>query len=224
MRILVVEDDPGVVSFLRRGLGRHGYAVDVAGTGPEAIWLEREFPYAVVVLDVNLPEGDGFDVCAQLRAEGRWVPVLILTGRGAVEDRVRGLDAGADDYLAKPFVLEELLARLRALARRGPVARPTVLAVGDLRLDPAARTVTRAGTEIELTPREFSVLHALMRRPGEVVSRQDLVDEVWDFSYEAGSNVVDVYIGYLRRKVDRPFETEMIETVRGVGYRLAEPA
>lgn len=224
MRILVVEDDPAVATFLRRGLERNGYAVDTTGTGREARWLEHEFPYAAVVLDVNLPDQDGFGVCAELRERGRWVPVVMLTGRREVADRVRGLDAGADDYLPKPFALEELLARLRALVRRGPVERPAVLAVGDLTLDPAGHEVTRAGEPIELTAREFALLHTLMRHAGQVVSRQELIDEVWDFAYSGGSNVVDVYIGYLRRKVDRPFGTELIETVRGVGYRLREPA
>jgi two-component system, OmpR family, response regulator len=224
--ILFADDEPAIRDIVARYLELGGHRVQLASNGAEALEQVRRAMPDLVVLDYQMGNPDGFQVCRHLKNSPRFghLPVMILTGQNTLETRLAGFDAGADDYLAKPFVLEELLARLRALARRGPVARPTVLAVGDLRLDPAARTVTRAGTEIELTPREFSVLHALMRRPGEVVSRQDLVDEVWDFSYEAGSNVVDVYIGYLRRKVDRPFETEMIETVRGVGYRLAEPA
>jgi two-component system, OmpR family, response regulator len=224
MRVLVVEDDPAVTRLLRRGLERAGYAVDAVGSGTEALWMAGEFEYGAVVLDVNIPQPDGFAVCEQLRAQGVWVPVLLLTGRDGIEDRVRGLDAGADDYLAKPFAFEELLARLRALTRRGDVERPTVLEVGDLRLDPATRSVSRAGRPVELTAKEFALLESMMRRPGQVLSRTDLLEEAWDFAFEPESNVVDVYVGYLRRKIDRPFDRRSIETVRGVGYRLRADA
>jgi two-component system, OmpR family, response regulator len=220
MRLLVVEDDPSVSALLRRGLERAGYAVDAAETGEDALWLAREHPYAAIVLDLGIPAPDGFAVTERLRAEDRWTPILILTGRDALEDRVRGLDAGADDYLRKPFALEELLARIRALSRRGEVERPAVLEVGELRLDPATRMVTRGDHRVELTAKEFALLRALMVRAGTVVSRDQLLADAWDFAYEAGSNVVDVYIGYLRRKVDDPFDAAMIETVRGAGYRL----
>lgn len=220
MRVLVVEDDPGVTRLLRRGLERAGYAVDAVDSGTEALWMAGEVEYGAIVLDVNIPGPDGFAVCEQLRVQDVWVPVLLLTGRAAVADRVRGLDAGADDYLAKPFAFEELLARIRALTRRGDVERPTVLEVGDLRLDPATRTVSRAGRPVELTAKEFALLESMMRRPGQVLSRTDLLEEAWDFAFEPESNVVDVYVGYLRRKIDRPFDRRSIETIRGVGYRL----
>lgn len=220
MRLLVVEDDPGMAALLVRGLRREGYAVDPVGTGQDALWSVRENEYDAVVLDAMIPPPDGFEVCRQLRAEGRWAPVLMLTARQAVQDRVRGLDAGADDYLTKPFALAELLARVRALTRRDPLERPVALHAGDLRLDPVTHTVHRAESQIALSPKEFALLQELMRRSGEVLTRTYLIDHVWDFAYEGGSNVVDVYIRYLRAKVDRPFGHNSIQTVRGVGYRF----
>jgi two-component system OmpR family response regulator len=194
--------------------------VDIAATGKEALWAGREFPYDALVLDAMIPSPDGFDVCHQLREAGRWMPVIMLTARGAVGDRVRGLDAGADDYMPKPFSFAELLARLRALLRRDAGERPAVLRAGDLSLNPATRTVSRGGTAIALSSREFSLLELLMRRKGQVLSRTMILDHVWDFAYDGTSNVVDVYVRYLREKVDRPFRRGAIETVRGAGYRL----
>jgi len=218
----VVEDEVKMAGLLKRGLEEEGYAVDMSGTGQDALWLASENPYDAVVLDVMLPDFDGFEVCRRLRAAGRWSPVLMLTARDAVPDRVSGLDAGADDYLTKPFSFAELLARLRALVRRGATERPPFLAVGDLTLDPATRRVTRTGIPVELTAKEFALLEYFMRHPGEVLSRTRLIEHVWDFAYEGDSNVVDVYVRYLREKVDRPFGTDSIETVRGAGYRLRE--
>ena len=218
MKILVVEDEVKMARAIRRGLEREGYAVDVAADGDQALFQATEYDYDAIVLDLMIPVRDGFEVCRELRARGRWAPVLILTAREAVEDRVRGLDAGADDYLVKPFAFGELLARLRALIRRGPSERPQVLCVGDVELDPAAHAVTRAGQAVELSAREFALLEYLMRHPGQVVSRTRLLDHVWDYEYGGGSNVVDVYVGYLRRKLERPFGRPFIRTVRGVGY------
>jgi two-component system OmpR family response regulator len=195
-------------------------AADVAERGEDAIWMSASTEYDAVVLDVMLPGIDGFETCRRLRTDGVWAPVLMLTARDAVEDRVRGLDEGADDYLLKPFSFAELLARLRALVRRGPVERPTQLKVGNLRLDPATHQAWRAKEAIELSQKEFALLETLMRRPGEVLSRYQLLEHVWDYDYENRSNVVDVYIRYLREKVDRPFAVKSIETVRGVGYRM----
>jgi two-component system, OmpR family, response regulator len=220
VRVLVVEDEVKMAALVRRGLEREGYAVDVAADGPEALWSAREREYDAIVLDAMIPEPDGFAVCRTLRDEGRWAPVLILTARDSIEDRVRGLDAGADDYLTKPFAFEELFARLRALTRRGPVERPIVLAVGDLNLDPVTRTVRRGEQRVDLSAKEFALLEFLMRHPDEVLTRTRIIEHVWDFAYEGGSNVVDVYVRYLREKVDRPFDRADIETVRGVGYRL----
>jgi two-component system, OmpR family, response regulator len=220
MRVLIVEDDVRMAAALRRALRGEGIVADVASDGDEALRLAEMLELDAVVLDVMLPGRDGFDVCARLRAEGIWAPVIMLTARDAVEDRVRGLDQGADDYLTKPFSLAELLARLRALARRGPAERPVVLEVGDLRLDPATREVRRGDTEIELSAREFALLEAFMRRPGQVLSQLQLVDAAWDLGYEHRSNVVEVYVRYLREKIDRPFGVASLETVRGVGYRL----
>jgi two-component system OmpR family response regulator len=220
MRLLVVEDDVKMASLLKRGLEREGYAVDIAGNGVDALWAGREFPYDAIVLDAMIPAPDGFEVCRQLREDGRWMPVVMLTARDAVEDRVRGLDAGADDYLPKPFSFAELFARLRALLRRDSGERPVVLRAGDLRLEPATRVVSRGPTPIPLSTREFSLLELLMRRKGEVLSRSEILDHVWDFAYDGTSNVVDVYVRYLREKVDRPFDRHAIETVRGAGYRL----
>ncbi len=220
MRALVIEDHPRMSALLKRGLEEEGYAVDVAANGVDGVWLGREHDYDVVVLDLGLPDMDGADALRSLRDGDRWTPVLILTARDAVEDRVRGLDAGADDYLVKPFALPELLARIRALIRRTPPERPAVLAVGDLRLDPAAHEVHRGDTPILLSPKEFALLELFMRRPGEVLPRAALMEHAWDFSYEGDWNILEVYVRYLREKVDRPFGRTSIETVRGVGYRL----
>jgi two-component system OmpR family response regulator len=220
MRFLVVEDETKMAALLRRGLEEEGYAVDIASTGTEGLWAATENPYDAILLDVMLPELDGFEVCRQLRARGRWAPVLMLTARDDVRDRVQGLDAGADDYLVKPFSFSELLARLRALIRRGARERPAVLSVSDLALDPATRRVNRGGTEIALTAREFALLEMFLRNPGEVLSRTRILEHVWDFAFDGDSNVVDVYVRYLREKVDRPFGRDSIETIRGMGYRL----
>jgi two-component system OmpR family response regulator len=219
MRVLVVEDEEKLADLVRRGLAEAGFAADVAARGEDALWMAGSTEYDAIVLDVMLPGIDGFEVCRRLREDEVWTPILMLTSRDGVDDRVAGLDGGADDYLTKPFAFEELLARLRAAARRDPQARPPVLASGDLRLDPAARTVTRGDTDIDLSPLEFSMLETLMRRPGLALSRVQLLEHVWDDSYENRSNVVDVYIRYLREKIDEPFGTQSIETVRGVGYR-----
>ena len=220
MRALVVEDDAKMAALIRRGLTEEGYAADAAATGVDALWMAAAVPYDVILLDVMLPGLDGFQVCRRLRATGVRAPVLMLTARDSVDDRVAGLDTGADDYLIKPFSFAELLARLRALARRGPVERATVLTAGTLRLDPASRRVWRGETEIPLSAKEFAVLETLMGRPGQVLSRLDLLEHAWDDAYENRSNVVDVYIRYLRDKIDRPFGADSIETVRGAGYRL----
>ena len=220
MRLLVVEDDPAMSAMLSRGLRRAGYAVDTVATGTDAVWTIAETDYDVIVLDAMIPPPDGFEVLRQIREKGRWAPVLMLTARDAVTDRVRGLDAGADDYLTKPFAFDELLARVRALTRREAPERPSALKVGDLMLNPANREVHRGDTPIALSAKEFALLHELMRRHGETLSRTYLIDHVWDFAYDGGSNVVDVYIRYLRDKVDRPFGRGTIQTVRGAGYRL----
>jgi two-component system OmpR family response regulator len=220
MRLLVVEDDVKLARALERGLQREGYAVDLAGTGDDALSQATANDYDAVVLDVMLPGRDGFSVCRTMRTNERWAPVLMLTARDQVTDRIRGLDAGADDYLVKPFDFGELLARLRALIRRGPSERPPILEVGDLHIDPAARIVTRAGRAIELTVREFALLQFLVQRAGEVVSREQLLEHVWDSTEEGSTNVVDVYIGYLRNKVERPFRGKIIRTVRGIGFML----
>jgi two-component system, OmpR family, response regulator len=220
MRVLVVEDERKMAALIRRGLQAEGMAVDVAPTGEDALPRAGATDYDAIVLDVMLPGIDGFETCRRLRADGVWAPVIMLTARDAVEDRVAGLDGGADDYVTKPFSFAELLARLRALARRGPAERPVLLEVGDLRLDPATRQVWRGDDEISLSAKEFSLLEVFMRRPGEVLSRLQLLEHAWDYGYENRSNVVDVYIRYLREKVDRPFGADSIETVRGAGYRL----
>ena len=209
-----------MAGLIRRGLVGEGLAADIAGRGEDAVWMAEAHDYDAIVLDVMLPGIDGFETCRRLRAAGVWAPVLMLTARDAVEDRVAGLDHGADDYLVKPFAFAELLARLRALARRGDQERPNVLCVGDLTLDPAARQVRRGEAEISLSAKEFSLLETFMRRPGEVLSRLHLLEHAWDFAYENRSNVVDVYIGHLRRKIDEPFGRRSLETVRGAGYRL----
>ena len=211
-----------MAAALLRGLRYEGVVADVATRGAQALGMARATEYDAVVLDVMLPDLDGFETCRRLREEGIWAPIMMLTARDAVEDRVRGLDQGADDYLTKPFSLAELLARIRALVRRGPVERPVVYEVGDLRLDPATRQVWRGDTEIALSAREFALLETFMRRPGEVLSRYALLEQAWDYDYENRSNVVDSYVRFLRRKIDQPFGTDSIETVRGSGYRLRE--
>ena len=218
--MLVVEDEPRMATLIQRGLTREGLAADVAGTGEDALWMSGAHDYDAIVLDVMLPGIDGFETCRQLRTNGDWTPVLILTARDSVEDRVSGLDTGADDYLVKPFAFAELLARLRALVRRGEPERPAALEVGDLHLDPATREVRRGKCEIHLTAKEFALLETFMRRPGQVLSRLQLLEHAWDFAYENRSNVIDVYVRHLRRKIDGPFGRRSLETVRGVGYRL----
>jgi two-component system OmpR family response regulator len=219
MRVLIVEDERKLAELLARGLREEGHAADIAGDGEKAVWMAQAARFDVIVLDVMLPGLDGFEVCRRLRAQDVWTPVLMLTAREAVEDRVAGLDAGADDYLAKPFAFDELLARLRALTRRAPTERPTSLAVGDLRLDPAAHRAWRGDDELDLSPKEFALLELFMRNPGGVLSRDQLLDGAWDMSFERRSNVIDVYVRYLRGKIGR----DVIETVRGIGYRLREP-
>jgi two-component system OmpR family response regulator len=222
MRVLVVEDEVRTAALLRRGLSEAGYSVDVALDGPDAVWRASEFSYDAVVLDVMLPGYDGVEVCRRLRGSGRWAPVLMLTARGDLAARVRGLDSGADDYLAKPFSFDELFARLRALIRRGAPERPTPVQCGDLRLDPATRRVWRGDTELALSPKEFALLELFLRHPGQVLTRTRILEHVWDYSYDGVSNVIDQYVGYLRRKIDRPFGVTQLETVRGVGYRLRD--
>jgi len=220
MRVLVVEDEPKMATLVARGLREEGHAADVAARGEDALWMANAAPYDAIVLDVMLPGLDGFATCRQLRQQGVWAPVLMLTARDAVGDRVDGLDAGADDYLLKPFSFAELLARLRALARRAPAERPTLLEAGDLHLDPAARRAWRGETELELSAKEFALLELLLRRRGEALSRGQLLEGAWELGFESRSNLVDVYVRYLRGKIDRPFGCHSIETVRGVGYRL----
>ena len=222
MKVLVVEDKVKMASLLRRALRGEGVAVDVAVTGEDAVWMAAATRYDAIVLDVMLPGIDGIETCRRLRADGIWTPVLMLTARGRLADRVAGLDSGADDYLPKPFELPELMARLRALARREPVERPAVLEVDDLRLDPATRQVWRDGVEIELPAKSLALLETFMRRPGVVLSRYDLLEAVWDGDFDHRSNVVDQHIRLLRDRVDRPFGRESIETIRGSGYRLRE--
>ena len=219
MRVLVVEDEVRMAAVIRRGLEEEGHAVDVTATGTDGLWQALEFPYDAVVLDVMLPGTSGVDLCRRLREEGRWVPVLMLTARDAVEDRIRGLDAGADDYLTKPFSLGELAARVRALIRRGGTERPTVLRVGTMALDPASHRAWCGDDELALSSKEFALLELFLRRPGEVLSRTTILERVWDIAFEGDSNVIDQYVSYLRRKIDRPRGTELLETVRGVGYR-----
>lgn len=220
MRILVAEDDVRMAAMLQRGLREDGYSVDVTGDGAEAVWQATEVAYDAMVLDVMLPGADGFEVCRRLREAGRWVPVLMLTARTDVTDRVRGLDSGADDYLPKPFSFSELSARLRALLRRGAPERPAVLSVGGLRVDPATRQAWRDEQPLELSAKEFALLELFVRRRGQVLTRTIILEHVWDFAYDGVSNVVDQYVAYLRRKIDRPFGVDQLETVRGAGYRL----
>jgi two-component system OmpR family response regulator len=220
MRLLIVEDDLRMAELLQRGLAAEGMSVRVERTGQDGLSAAQEAEFDAAVLDVMLPDVDGFEICRRLRGAGVWTPVLLLTARAEIEDRVAGLDGGADDYLAKPFAFDELLARLRALARRGPVERPAVLTVGDLRLDPAGHEVWRGETPIDLSARELALLETFMRRPGRVLSRGWLLEHAWPDHMEERSNVVEVYVGYLRDKVDRPFGVRSIETVRGLGYRI----
>ncbi len=209
-----------MASLIRRGLAKEGLAVDVANSGEDALWMAQSSKYDVIVLDVMLPGISGFETCRRLRTSGVWAPVLMLTARDSVDDRVTGLDTGADDYLVKPFAFAELLARLRALSRRGDGERPAVLEVGDLRLDPATQRVWRGSSEIQVSTKEFALLETFMRRPDEVLSRYDLLEHAWDFAYENRSNIIDVYMRHLRRKIDEPFGRRSLETVRGAGYRL----
>ena len=220
MRLLLVEDDEKLARAVARGLRHEGYAVDVAPDGDAALLHAGVWAYDAIVLDVMLPLRDGIRVCADLRDRGCWAPVLMVTARDQVCDRVRGLDAGADDYLAKPFAFDELLARLRALLRRAPAERPARLEVGDLVVDPASHEVTRAGMAVELTAREFAVLEYFVRHRGQAVTRARLLEHVWDENYAGSTNVVDVYVGYLRRKLEQPFGRPMIHTLRGVGWTL----
>jgi len=220
VRVLLVDDDTEMSALIRRGLQDDGVVVDVAANGEDGLSRATTTPYDSIVLDVGLPGIDGFETCRRLRGDGVTAPVLMLTARDAIKDRVQGLDGGADDYLTKPFSFEELSARLRALARRGPVESPPVLTVDDLHLDPAKMRVWRGDTNISLSAKEFALLETFMRRPGEVLSRYDLLERVWDYDYEPRSNVVEVYVRYLREKIDRPFGRHTIETLRGAGYRL----
>jgi len=213
-----------MATAIRRGLQAEGVVADVATRGEDALWMAGSTKFDAVILDLMLPGIDGFETCRRLRADGVWAPIIMLTARDAIEDRVKGLDRGADDYLVKPFSLVELLARLRALARRGQVGRPAALEVGDLRMDPATQQVWRGDQEIPLSHKEFVLLEAFMRRPGEVLSRFQLLERAWDYDYENRSNVVEVYVRYLREKVDRPFGCKSIETIRGAGYRLRKDA
>ena len=222
MRLLVVEDDTGMASLLHRSLVKQGYVTVVANDGTDALWQLMENNFDAVILDAMIPAPDGIEVCRRMRQAGRWAPVLMLTARDGVHDRVAGLDAGADDYLTKPFALAELHARLRSLTRRDARERPVVLQCGDLSLDPVSRLVCRAGESVELSPKEFGLLEELLRHAGEVLTRTHLIEHVWDFAYDGDSNVVDVYIRYLRNKLDRPFGRGSVQTVRGVGYCLVD--
>jgi two-component system, OmpR family, response regulator len=224
MRVLIVEDDIKLAALIQRALREQAALADAAHDGEDALWMADATPYDVMVLDVNLPGINGFETCQQLRASEVHTPVLMLTARAGIDDRVTGLDIGADDYLVKPFDVSEMLARVRALARRGPVTSGSMLSVGDLRLDPATRVVSRGEALIALSTKEFQLLEVFMRRAGQVLSRYDLLEGAWDMAYENRSNVVDVYVRYLREKIDRPFGIETIETVRGAGYRLSAPA
>ncbi len=220
MHVLVVEDEVKMAALLRRGLSEEGLTVDLADSGEKALVMGRASTYDAIVLDVMLPGIDGFETCRRLRGEAVWSPVLMLTARGALADRVAGLDGGADDYLTKPFSFVELLARLRALVRRGEIERPPIIEVGDLRLDPATHEVWRGKEEIDLSAKELALLEVFMRRPGLVLTRSQLLDQAWEYDFEHRSNVVDVYVRYLRRKIDVPFGVKSLETVRGAGYRL----
>jgi two-component system, OmpR family, response regulator len=221
MRVLLVEDEERLAGAVARGLRAEGFEVDVTHDGLDGLWRAREGSYAVVVLDIMLPGMNGYEICRTLRRDGVWTPILMLTAKDGEWDEAEAFELGADDYISKPFSFVVLTARLRALARRRPEPRPSELRVGDLQLDPASHTCRVGGVGVDLTPREFGLLEALMRRPGEVVAKKDLLDEVWGLDFEGDPNVVEVYMGYLRRKVDKPFERDQLQTVRGVGYRLA---
>jgi two-component system, OmpR family, response regulator len=221
LRVLVVEDEKRLAAGLKNGLEAEGFATDVALTGTDGLWMARENPYDAIVLDIMLPGVNGYAVCSTLREEGNWTPILMLTAMDDELDEAEALDLGADDYLTKPFSYVVLVARLRALLRRGAPERPTVLEAGDLRFDTGSRRVWRDSTEVTLTAREMSVLEFLMRRRGEVVSKRDILDHVWDYDFEGDPNIVEVYVGHLRNKLDRPFRRNAIQTVRGAGYRLA---
>jgi two-component system OmpR family response regulator len=222
VRVLVVEDEPGLAETVRRGLSQDGFVVDVVHDGLDAVWAATENQYEVMVLDIMLPSLNGYDVVKQLRARGNWTPILMLTAKDGDYDQGDAFDLGADDYVTKPFSFVILIARLRALIRRGAPERPVVLSAGDLSLDPARRRVERAGQVIALTPREYGLLECLLQRRGDVVTKAQILDAVWDPAFDGDPNIVEVYIGYLRRKVDLPFDRHAIETVRGMGYRLAE--
>jgi two-component system OmpR family response regulator len=221
MRVLVVEDEKLLAAGLKNGLEAEGFATDVALTGTDGLWMARENPYDAIVLDIMLPGVNGYAVCSTLREEGNWTPILMLTAMDDELDEAEALDLGADDYLTKPFSYVVLVARLRALLRRGAPERPTVLEAGDLRFDPGSKRVWRGSAEVTLTAREMSLLEFLMRRRGEVVSKRDILGHVWDYDFEGDPNIVEVYVGHLRNKLDRPFGREAIQTVRGAGYRLA---
>lgn len=220
MRVLVVDDQVRMAGLIKRGLEEEGYAVDVVGDGTDAVWMATETAYDAIVLDIMLPGIDGFEVCRQMREAQRWAPVLIVSARSDVGDRVKGLDVGADDYLVKPFSFVELAARLRALTRRGQQKRPALLVVGDLRLDPAGHLAWRGDIQLHLSAKEFALLELFLRHPGEVITRTRIIDSIWDFAFDGVSNVVDQYVAYLRRKIDKPFDRHDLETVRGTGYRL----
>jgi two-component system, OmpR family, response regulator len=221
MRVLVIEDEKRLAAGLRKGLAAEGFAVDVALDGGDGLWMAREHAYDAIVLDIMLPGMNGYKVCATLRQEGVWTPILMLTAKAGEWDEVEALETGADDYLTKPFAHAVLVARLRALLRRGARERPAMLEAGDLRLDPAARRAWRGEAELELTPRELGLLEFLLQRRGEVVSKREILAHVWDYDFEGDPNIVEVYVLHLRNKVDRPFGRETIQTVRGAGYRLA---
>jgi two-component system OmpR family response regulator len=221
VRVLLVEDEVRLAEHVRRGLAAEGFVVDVVHDGNDGLFNARVNGYDVVVLDIMLPGLNGYDVCRRMRAAGVWTPVLMLTAKDGEYDQADALDLGADDYLTKPFSFLVLVARLRALIRRGAPVRPTVLAAGDLTLDPASRTVRRGDREVSLTPREFNLLHFLLRHRGDVVSKTAILESVWDANYDGDENIVEVYVGYLRRKIDQPFGRHAVETVRGAGYRLA---
>jgi DNA-binding response OmpR family regulator len=220
MRILIVEDEADLAAYVKRGLGREGWAVDIAGDGETGLWMATENPYDAVVLDIMLPKLNGYEVCARLRDRGNWVPVLMLTAKQGELDEAEALDTGADDFLSKPFSFVVLVARLRALIRRGAGERPAVVTVGDLRLDPAARSFQVGETPVDLTPTEFSIMELFMRRPGEVISKGEILDSCWDWAFEGDPNIVEVYVRYLRKKIDIPFDRKMLQTIRGAGYRL----
>jgi len=218
--VLVVEDEVRLAAYVKRGLEAEGYSVDVANDGEQGLWMAENQPYDAVVLDIMLPKLNGYQVCGGLREAGNWVPILMLTAKDGEFDEAEALDTGADDFLRKPFSFVVLMARLRALIRRKSGERPTVLSVGDLTLDPAARAVRRGEVAIELTPREFALLEYLMRHPGEALPKLDILNNVWDWAFDGDPNIVEVYVGYLRKKIDAPFGCKSLQTVRGVGYRL----